>query len=81
MPHFIRVEAKESGDQFHVAASAFDPDIHKKVSASSRWPDLEGDTARPGPVLYRTKKGLVTADGDPAEPTLAGSPATPTKES
>ncbi len=79
MPTFIRVEAKDSGDQFDVADSAYDPQIHKKVNASSRWPDLEGDTARPRPALYRTSKGLVTVDGDPAEETQAGSPATTPK--
>ncbi len=81
MHHFIRVEGKDTGDQFDVALSAFDPEIHRKVSASSRWPDLVGDTARPRPALYRTKKGLVTADGDPVEELTAGSAATPTKES
>ncbi len=79
MPTFIRVEAKDGSAQFDVADTAYDPAMHNKVNASKRWPDLEGLTARPRAPLYRTSKGLVTADGDPAEETQAGPPATPVK--
>ncbi len=80
MPTWIRVEDKSTGHQFDIAEQAFDQDAHKKVNASKRWPDLAEDNARPRPALYRTSKGMVTADGEPAdEETQAGSPATTAK--
>ncbi len=76
---WIRVEDKDTGHQYDIAEQAFDSTVHRKVGAQKRWPDLVDDTDRPRPALYKTSKGLVTADGDPADEDQAGSPATTPK--
>lgn len=56
MPTFIRVEDRDTGHQYDVDERAFDPDLHTKVNAPARWPNLTGDGARPRPALPRTDK-------------------------
>lgn len=53
MPTFIRVEDRETGHQYDVDARTFDPELHTKVNAPVRWPDLIGEGVRPRPALTR----------------------------
>lgn len=62
MPTFIRVEDRDTGHQYDVDERAFDPELHKKVNAPSRWPDLSGDGALPRPALVRTDLAGQPAD-------------------
>lgn len=67
MPRFTRVRDRDTGHEYDVPPSAFDPDVHVKVNAPSRYPDLSGPGARPRPAKHRTDK--------------AGQPATQNEES
>lgn len=52
MPTFIRVRAKDTGDEFDVAAGAYDPETMTKLNASKQYPD----TSAPRAAKYRTDK-------------------------
>ena len=68
----IRVRDKETGHEYDLPETAFDPDIWAKVAKPSQWPDLaEGQLARP-PLLYvGSRRPRVAPDLDSTDARVA----------
>lgn len=55
-PRWVRVRDKDTGHEYDIAPSVFDPAAHTRLNAPVAYPDLYGDTARPRPAKHRTDK-------------------------